>query len=128
MDDKIYTIQEACDSLRIPIYTLRHLCNTGLIPHIKRDRAGRRIFTEAQLNHARIILGLRQAGLKKAELKRYTNLVRQGDSTLAERKALLETEKRQAWQKLEDIQRDIDFMERQIELIDQQLTKLDERA
>lgn len=116
-----YNTSEASTALNVTPKVVRGLCSSGLIPYVKRDRLGHRVFTEDQLNHARVILGLRQAGLKKAELRRYTNLVRQGDSTLAERKALLETERRQAWQRHDSIQHNIDFMERQIELIDQEL-------
>ncbi len=117
-----YTLQEASQKLNIKSHTLRHLCNSGLIPGIRRNKSNRRVLTESQLDQARIMLGLRNAGLKKSELKRYASLVRQGDETLPERKAILETEKRQTWQRLEDIQRDIDFFERQIELIDQHLS------
>lgn len=126
MNEQKYTIQEASKRLNVASGVVRRLCNSGLIPYVKRSRAGYRMLNESQLGHARIILGLRNAGLKKSELKRYTNLVRQGHETLPERKAILETEKRQAWQKLEDIQRDIDFFERQIELIDRQIAKPDE--
>lgn len=66
--------------------------------------------------------------MSQAELKQYTRLFRQGKDTLAERKAMLETQKRQLWQELEDRQQGIDFLERQTELIDQELAKGRERA
>ncbi len=121
MNIQTYTIREASECLHTSQNVMRRLWDSGLIPGVRRNRLGHRIFDESQLNHARIMLGLRNAGLKKSELSKYTNLARQGDATLPERKAMLETEKRQAWQRLEDIHRDIDFLERQIELIDQQL-------
>lgn len=120
-NDTLYNLGEASAALGTNIQTLRRLCDSGLIPYVKRSRAGKRTLDEHQLHHARLILGLRRMGLRKNELKRYTALARQGVETLPERKALLETEKRQAWQKLEDIQRDIDFLERQIELMDAEM-------
>lgn len=116
-----YSIPEASSALQISQSTIRHLCNTGLVPHVRRGRRGQRLLAEWQLNHIRTILDLRQAGLSKAELKRYARLFREGKFTLPERKALLETQKRQLWQELEDLQRGIDILERQIELIDQSL-------
>jgi hypothetical protein len=59
--------------------------------------------------------------LKQTELKKYTRLFRQGEETLAERKAMLETQKRQLWQELEDKQQGIDFLERQVELIEREM-------
>ena len=73
------------------------------------------------MNLAKVLLELRQAGFKPADLKRYARLFRQGAETLPERKALLETQKRQLWQELEERQQSIDYLERQIELIDQEL-------
>jgi len=117
-----YNIREVSAILNVPQNTLRRLCNSGLVPYVRRNHLGHRMLEDWQITHIRIILGLRQAGLKTPELKRYTRLVRQGHSALPECKALLETQKRQLWQNLESIQQSIDFLERQVELIDQELT------
>lgn len=101
---------------------LLRFCNSGLVPGIRRNRLGHRTFEEWQVNHIRTLLGLRQAGFNKADLKYYVRLLRQGDQTLPERKALFETQKRQLWQQLEDLQQGIDFLERQVEHIDQALS------
>lgn len=114
-----YTINEASEKLQIPPSTLRYFCNSGLVPAVRRNRLRHRVLAEWQLDHIRTLLGLRQAGFSNAELKRYTRLVRQGQQTLPERKALMETQKRQLWQQLEDLQQGINFLERQVEQIDQ---------
>lgn len=49
--------------------------------------------------------------MKIPELKKYVRLCRTGQKTVPERKALLETQKRQLWQELEDIQAGINFIE-----------------
>lgn len=115
-----YNVSQISEKLGVPQNTIRRLCNTGLVPYVRRNRLGHRVFEDWQLSHIRIILGLRQAGLKNSELRHYTHLVRQGRRTLPERKALMETQKRQLWQQLEDIQQGIDFLERQTEIIDQE--------
>lgn len=122
------TIQQASAQLGVAGHALRLLCNSGLIPNVRRNSYGFRVLEDWQIDYARTILGLRQAGLSQAELKQYTRLFRQGKDTLAERKAMLETQKRQLWQELEDRQQGIDFLERQAELIDQELTKGQERT
>lgn len=55
------------------------------------------------------------------ELKKYAALCRKGNSTIAERKAMLETQKRQLWQEFENIQAGIDFIERKNEVFDKVL-------
>lgn len=128
MEKSLYTIQDASTMLGISGQVLRRLCNSGLIPNVRRNKRGFRVLEDWQIDYARTILGLRQAGLSQAELKQYTRLFRQGKATLAERKAMLETQKRQLWQELEDRQQGIDFLERQTELIDQELTKGQEQT
>lgn len=114
-----YTTGQVAERLSLPASTILSFCRAGLIPGVSRDHRCRRIFQAWQLDHIRTLLGLRQAGFSNAELKRYARLVRQGQGTLPERKALMETQKRQLWQQLEDLQQGIDFLERQIEQIDQ---------
>jgi len=125
MKERLYSVGEVTELLSVSRSAVLRLCRTGLVPAVRRDRRYHRVFTDQQITHIRIILGLRQAGLKTPELRRYTRLVRQGRAALPEQKALLETQKRQLWQNLESIQRSIDFLERQIELIDQDLTNPD---
>lgn len=123
MERQQYTVQEASDVLGISGQVLRRLCNSGLIPNVRRNSHGFRILEAWQIDYARTLLGLRQAGFTQADLKKYTRLFRQGEETLAERKAMLETQKRQLWQELEDRQQGIDFLERQIELLERELPK-----
>lgn len=110
------TVKSASEQLGVSVDTLRRLCNSGLIPHVRRNHLGFRVLEAWQINYARTMLGL-----KLSELKNYTSLYRRGAETLPERKAILETQKRQLWQELEDRKQGIDFIERQIELIDQEL-------
>lgn len=121
LEQQKITVKSASEQLGVSVDTLRRLCNSGLIPHVRRNHLGFRVLESWQIDYARTMLGLKQAGLKPAELKKYTSLFRRGPGTLAERKAILETRKRQLWQELEDRQQGIDFIERQVELIDQEL-------
>lgn len=121
MEKSEYRMKVACEKLGVSGDVLRHLCNSGLIPQVRRDHLGRRVLADWQIDYARVLLQLRRAGFKTADLKRYTRLFRQGASTLAERKAMLETQKRQLWQELDEQRQSIDDLERQIELIDREL-------
>lgn len=120
-----YTIKEVAGRLGVSPYVVRRLCNTGLVPQVRRAQNRYRVLTEEQVDYARVLLGLRQAGLSNAELRKYTGLYRRGEGTLVERKAMMETQKRQLWQELEDKRQGIDFLERQIELIDAEMGRLE---
>lgn len=117
-----YSVKQASEKLQVSAKILRSLCNSGLIPQVRRNRLGHRVLQEWQINHAHTLLGLRAAGFTKSDLKRYARLVRQGRKTLPEQKAMFETQKRQLWLELENIQKSIDFLERQIEAVDQKNT------
>lgn len=111
-----YSVREASQAIGLPPSTIRFYCNKGLVPGVRHRAAGRRVFTEAQVDWLRNLVSLRAAGMSIPELKRYTGLCRKGNSTIPERKAMLETKKRQLWHNLEDIHSSIDFIERRAEI------------
>lgn len=120
-EEQLCTTKQASEILGVPKYTIRSYCNKGIVPHVCRARNGYRVFTPEQIDWLRTIIKLRAAGMEISDLKKYVTLCRQGDSTIAERKAMLETQKRQLWQELEDAQAGIDFIERKNEVFDKVL-------
>lgn len=121
MEKRTWTLREVGEKLGVSGDAVRRLCDAGLIPQVGRNRSRYRVLEEWQIDYAQGLLSLRSAGVKKSELRKFARLMRQGDATLRERKAMLETRKRQLWQELTLRQQGIDFIERQIELIDQEL-------
>lgn len=116
MDKNTHTINEVAKQLKISRHTLGRLCNSGLIPHIRRNRQGYRVLSPEQVDFANILLNMKQAGFTKRELRRYSRLYRQGARTAPERLAMLTTRKRQLWQEISQRQKAIDFIERQEEI------------
>ncbi len=118
MEEETLTMREVSRELGIPVYTIRYFCNHGLVPNVRRARGGRRVFTAEQCDWLKSLWQLKNCGLKVDELRKYARLCRDGDVTLAERKAILTTQERQLRQEAEDISQAIDFLERREELID----------
>lgn len=116
MNDNFYTITETAKNLGVSIKRVMSVCNRGLIPHIKRNRKGHRIFTSEQVELIDLLLKMRAAGFDNTELKAYSRLYREGESTLEKRLAMLTTRKHQLWQEIKDRQAAVDFIERQEEL------------
>ncbi len=105
----------------VSVGVIRRFCNNGFVPQVRRNSRAYRILEDPQLELIAILVALRGAGLERKALKKYAKLYPQGTTTLPERKAMLETRKRQLWQELEERQQAIDLLERQIEMMDQEL-------
>lgn len=115
MEEKL-PINAVAKKFNITAVTVRRLCNQGLIPHVKRDRNGRRILNSWQVDLIAVLLGMKQAGFRPKEIRQYARLFRQGKQTATERLAMLTTRKRQLWHEIEARQKAIDFIERQEEI------------
>lgn len=70
--------------------TLRYYERIGLLGAVHRSHTGHRRFTEHDLQWLAVLRCLRDTGMPIAEIRRFAELVRDGDGTFAERLALLE--------------------------------------
>lgn len=105
-----YSIADAAQIIGVSASTLRYYDKEGLLPDVERTSNGSRIFSDADLGWIRIIGYLKEAGLTIKEIRRYTELVQQGDNSLEARRDLL-YERRKAVQEDRDrIQRTLDFI------------------
>lgn len=121
MEDGTYTLREVSQELGIPTHNLRRFCDKGLIRGVRRKRGGYRILNESQVERAQMLENLRRIGFSYNDMKRFVRLEGKGDATILERKAMLETKRRQLWQQVEELQDGIDFVERKIEVFDKKL-------
>ena len=111
-----YTVTEVSQQLGISPKVIRRLCNSGLIPNIKRNSKHYRVLEPWQVEFLSILLNMKQAGFTSKEIRQYAKLYRKGPQTEAERIAILTTRKHQLRQEIQDCQRAIDFIERQEEV------------
>lgn len=86
------------------VHTIRWYESQGLMPGVSRDASGRRLYTEAHIEWLNLMHRLRETGMSIAEMRRYTALVKSGETTLRERQAMLQAHRAQvkatiaAWQ------------------------------
>ena len=116
-------VAEASKRLEASIHTIRHFCDSGYIPHVKRNHKYQRILTPAQFELLAVLVRMRKAGFTKSEIKRYAKLARQGETTKQQRLAILTTRKHQLWQEIKERQAAIDFIERQEEIYQDNIDK-----
>jgi DNA-binding transcriptional MerR regulator len=86
------------------IHAIRWYETQGLVPGVQRDGAGRRLYAEQHVNWLELMDRLRRTGMSIAEMRRYTALVKQGRSTLKQRREMLAAHKAVVLQRIEEWQ------------------------
>jgi len=84
------SIAEAAAATDVSTHTLRYYEREGLmLTPIDRDSSSHRRYSDADISWVRFLTRLRLTGMPIAGIRRYTELVRVGESTVPERRELL---------------------------------------
>ena len=83
------TIAEIAEKYGLSTDTLRYYERIGLIPPVRRNKAGNRDYGEMDHRVIGFVKRMRQAGVSVESLIEYTKLLRQGARTRETRKAIL---------------------------------------
>lgn len=111
-EEKLYTMKEVCDQADMSYQTLKYYCNEGLVPNVKRDKNNHRVFDEHDLKWIKDLICLKKCNLSIDEMKIYLDMCLQGESTIMERKAMLERKQaalRESIKQLEEASAYIDW-------------------
>jgi DNA-binding transcriptional MerR regulator len=85
----IFSPSEAAEQSGFSLETLRYYERIGLLDGIDRAPSGHRRFNDDDLEWLGVLRCLRETGMPIAQMRRYAELARCGDATLAERMNLL---------------------------------------
>jgi DNA-binding transcriptional MerR regulator len=99
-----YTISEVAAFTGLSAHTLRWYERIGLMPHVDRSHTGQRRFSNRDLDWLAFVGKLRLTGMPVADMVTYAELVRAGERTFAQRKALLEATRRDVVQRIAELQ------------------------
>lgn len=91
-------IKKVSELTGISADTIRYYERIGLIPHVARNQAGVRDFTEHDISVLQFIRCFKRAGLSIEALKAYTALLQAGDENIQARLTILK-EQREGLQK-----------------------------
>lgn len=116
-------IQEVSQKYSITADTLRYYEKIGLLKKVKKDKSGRRDYQESDLQRLEFLKCMRSAGLSIQVLKRYIELIDEGDATIQERKELLIQARSELIEKQERIQRSLDKLNYKIDNYEKLLNK-----
>lgn len=107
----MYTMKETCQKVGMTYETLKFYCNKGLIPNVQRDKNNYRIFDDDNINWINSLSCLKKCGMSLDEMKTYLELCLQGESSIPERKIMLEEKKKALQAKINEIQNSLSFIE-----------------
>lgn len=85
---KTYSISQVSENLQIPNSTIRYYDGLNLLPQLQKNSAGVRQFAQSDIDTLRVIECLKRAGLSIKEIKQFTELSRQGDASIEQRREL----------------------------------------
>lgn len=88
--EKLLTIQDISSITGLSPYTLRYYENIGLLCEIERDENGYRKYSKNDILCIDFLIMLRNTEMPVRDMKKFADLRRQGDSTVTERRELLE--------------------------------------
>ena len=107
----MFTMKQACEQTQLPYETLKFYCNQGLVPNVKRDKNNRRIFDERDISWIKSINCLKKCGMSISEMKEYINLCLSGESTIPERKTILNIKRDALLEQLKQVQDCINYID-----------------
>lgn len=107
----MFTMKETCEQTHLPYETLKFYCNQGLVPNVKRDKNNHRIFDERDIAWINSLTCLKSCGMSISEMKQYITLCLAGESTIPERKNILDLKRASLMKQLKQIQDCIDYID-----------------
>ena len=100
----MYTMKETCEKTGLSYETLKFYCNQGLIPNVKRDSQNHRVFTDKNIAWINSLGCLKNCGMGIQEMKEYLALCLEGQSSIPQRKVILDRQKQDLEAKLQQVQ------------------------
>lgn len=106
-----YSMKDTCRKTNLSYDTLKFYCNEGLIPNVKRDKNNYRIFGDNDINWINSLSCLKKCGMSIKEMKIYLELCLRGQSTIPERKIMLDKKIKELKSKKQEIEDSLSFIE-----------------
>ncbi|MGN9907124.1 MerR family transcriptional regulator [Phytohabitans sp. LJ34] len=110
------TVSEAAEQVGLTTYTLRWYEQEGLVEPVGRDSAGRRRYTQQDLDWLILLTRLRRTGMPVRDMRQYAELAREGDSTLGARRRLFEAHRDRVLARIAELEEDLKVLNYKIEV------------
>ncbi len=107
----MYSMKEVCKQTGLSYETLKFYCNQGLVPNVKRDEKNYRVFDDRDVAWINSLNCLRNCDMSIQEMKVYIDLCLQGESTIPERKVILEEKRKALLIQMQELQKAVDYID-----------------
>ena len=104
-----YSIGQISEMFDLPISTLRYYDKEGLFPDLQRH-AGRRLFSDREIEALRVIECLKSSGLEIRDIKQFMQWCTEGPSTYTQRKQLFEERRSAVEKEMRQLQKTLDLL------------------
>lgn len=118
----MYSMKETCQMVDMSYQTLKFYCNEGLIPNVERDKNNYRIFDDNNIAWIKSLSCLKGCGMSISEMKVYLELCLKGESSIPERKTILEEKRKSLLAEIDKLQKSIDYIDCKQQFYDNVLT------
>lgn len=111
-------MKETCQKVSMTYETLKFYCNEGLVPNVKRDKNNYRIFDDEDINWLNSLSCLKKCGMSIQDMKTYLSLCLKGQSTIPERKIMLNKLKVDLMNRILELNESVDFIDNKQQFYD----------
>ncbi|ANZ41380.1 MerR family transcriptional regulator [Lentzea guizhouensis] len=105
------SIGEVAEHTGLSVHALRFYEKEGILAHeVHRGPGGRRVYTQQDVDWLRMCIMLRMSGMPVPEIRRYTELVRQGDGNELQRLDILKEHQDRVREQMVQLQECLDLI------------------
>jgi DNA-binding transcriptional MerR regulator len=113
---EVKSIKTAALESGVSAHTLRYYERIGLLPTVGRDGSGQRRYTARDLGAIHILTKLRATGMPIQGMQRFAALLARGDDAIPDRRALLETHRREVRERIQELETNLTAIDAKIAL------------
>lgn len=117
----MYTIQEVSHMTGLTPHTLRYYEKEGLLPNVERSPSGIRRYSDGDLEVLGGICCLKSTGMSLQDIARFLQLSREGDRTLPQRVALLQSHRETVLARMAEMQAHLETVTRKLDCYQEKL-------
>ncbi len=110
-----YTIKEISEIFDIPSSTLRYYEKEGIIPFVKRNDSGHRVYSEIHVGMLKTINCLKDTGMPIKDIQQFAEWVKLGDFSLDKRHQLFLERKKVVQQQMLELEENLKIIEEKCE-------------
>ena len=106
-----YSIGQVAQKMGLTAHTLRYYDKEGLLPFVKKNSSGLRMFSDEDIDWLVVIECLKGTGMQLKDIRQYIDWCQEGDATIGRRLEMFKRQKAKLEEQLRQLQQ---YMEKSI--------------